>query len=212
MTDQILIGSSRQDALIDSTLVQYWLARPVIFMTASLTFLGSVMGYHVKYLSSYCSQYRKSYGSCHPSKVGTSNLILFKYWSSWLCVLQLSLGGTGGSSILGDSHAVSNLANLSWSTCWSLCTSLTVWVRNLGSKLSHYVGKRYHRLGLHRGRKNFTRLSKKIWVTTTGGHALHKPKWRWKKYNSKLDGFLMQESGKISNKCLDDAKPALTVL
>jgi len=33
-----------------------------------------------------------------------------------------------------------------------------------------------------------------------------------KRYNSKLDVFLVQESDKIPNKCLDDANLTLTVL
>jgi len=125
-------------------------------MTANLTFLGLVRGYHMKYLLSCCSQCRKSYGLWRPSKVGTSNLMLFKYWSSVLCVLQLSLGGTGVSQFW-----MVLVQSLTWPTsrgqrvvfahlAYSMC---------YGSKLSYYVGKRYCRLRLHRSRENFTRLS-----------------------------------------------------
>jgi len=92
-----------------SKLVQYWLAWPVSFITANLTFLGSVRMYYVKYLST-CIQSRKSWESKHPLKVGTLSLMFLRYFSSWLCALRWVFHSAFGCnrvfSVLGGSCAV----------------------------------------------------------------------------------------------------------
>ena len=45
-----------------------------------------------------------------------------------------------------------------------------------GIKLSHYVGERCDKLGIHKGGVGFTRLSYKISFILTGWHAQREPK------------------------------------
>jgi len=93
----VSIGGRPRAACLFSKLVQYWLAWPDSFIAAYLTFLHSVSSYHVIYLSSWSVQSMKSCESWRPSKLGTSILMLFRYWASGLDVFSvlcwLFLGG-----------------------------------------------------------------------------------------------------------------------
>jgi len=107
----VSISGRPRAACLFFRLVQYWLAWPDSFIAAYLTFLDSESSYHVKYLSSWSVQSMKSCGSWRPSKLGTSILMLFKYWASGLDVFlvllcQLFLGGIW-------SHVDFTLVNLS---------------------------------------------------------------------------------------------------
>jgi len=84
-------GDRPRAAHLFCSVVQYWLAWPDSFIAAYLTFLDSVSSYHVKYLSSWSVQSMKSYGSRRPSKLGTSILMLFRYWVSGLDRLSVLL-------------------------------------------------------------------------------------------------------------------------
>jgi len=75
-----------------------WLAWPFSFIATNLTFLALESGYHVKYLSMCRSHSKKSWGSRRPSKVRTSNLMLFKYWSSGSHTLRPSYSINGPRS------------------------------------------------------------------------------------------------------------------
>ena len=127
-----------------SKFAQYWLAWPVSFIAANITFLGSVRSYHVKYLSC-CIQSRKSW-SKHPSMVGTLNLMFLRYFSSWLYALRWVFHSAFGCNrvflVLGGSCAISK-----WLVSLQFGLRFEQWV-----KLSWCVGEYSDKLlGIYMG-------------------------------------------------------------